>query len=52
MDIDSDSFGVELPQKMLENLSIDAELYAIDYPYSIAANNSSIGFVQVKFMFL
>lgn len=41
MDIDSDTFSVQMPQKM------HLDDYAIDYPFSMASNNSSTDFVQV-----
>lgn len=50
MDNDSDTFGVGLPQKILQNISQD-EYAAIDYPFSVASNNSSSDFVEVQNFF-
>lgn len=41
MDIESDTFTVKMPQKM------QLDDYAIDYPFTVASNNSSSDFVQV-----
>ena len=41
MDTESDTFTVKMPQKM------QLDDYAIDYPFSMASNNSSSDFVQV-----
>jgi hypothetical protein len=41
MDIASDTFTVKMPQKM------QLDDYAIDYPFTVASNNSSSDFVQV-----
>lgn len=52
MDIGSDTFGMEMPQKILQKLSLDAVDYAIDYPFpSMASNNSSTDFAQVMMKF-
>lgn len=46
MDNDSDIFGVKMPQKILQTISQD-DYAAIDYPFSLASNNSSSDFVEV-----
>lgn len=48
MDNDSDTFGVGMPQKILQKISQD-DYAAIDYPFSMASNNSSSSdFVEVR----
>lgn len=50
MDNDSDIFGVRMPQKILQKISQD-DYAAIDYPFSLASNNSSTDFIEVFFCF-
>lgn len=47
MDNDSDIFGVRMPQKNLQKISQD-DYAAIDYSFSVAANNSSLDFAEVN----
>lgn len=47
MDNESDIFSVDMPQKIMQKIPLDAGDYAIDYPFSMAANNTSSDFVQV-----
>lgn len=51
MDNDSDIFGVRMPQKILQKISQD-DYAAIDYPFSLASNNSSSDFVEVEIFLL
>lgn len=46
MDNESDIFAVEMPQKIMQKIPLDASDYAIDYPFP-TSNNSSSDFVQV-----
>lgn len=48
MDNESDTFFVEMPQKILQKIPDDADDNAIDYQtFAMASNNSSSDYAQV-----
>lgn len=51
MDNESDTFAVRMPQKILQNIPLNVDDYALDYPFSMASNNSSTDFAQVMKIF-
>lgn len=47
MDVEFDTLSEQLSQKILQKIPLVVSDYAIDYPFTMAANNSSTDFAQV-----